>query len=58
MVLRENESRDLKKYFYTCAHYSIIHSSPNEEETQVSIGGWAIKNMVYPYSGMLFDPKK
>ena len=34
------ESRDSKRYLYTYAHSSIIHSSPMVEATQESVDGW------------------
>ena len=55
-ITQRTESRDLKKYWYTHVHSSIIHNNQKVQTTQVSTDRWMGKeNVVNTYSGILFS---
>lgn len=58
-ISKRSESRNLKKYWYTHVHSSIIRNSQQAEATQVSIdGGMSKQNVFCTCNEILFSLKK
>ena len=58
-ICKRIQSKDPNRYLYIHVQSGIIHDNPTVEATQVFTDRWLDKqNVVHPYNGILFSPKK